>query len=248
MEAIEKHARGRGRARQTAGRRRRMPRTLHLACTVARVGVLGFALAGCGSSLLSVGAPPGYCHRSRNRRGRPSNSSNCPSTQREHSASWPPMAAPTRMPGSKPCSTNGGQARRRIRAADMRYRTILNSPAVNAFALPSGQLYVTRGLIALANDTSGSPRCFPRNVARDRTPCRHPRRPGAPGGAGEPRRAGRAERSGDRSPRTRRQGLLASFSAPEFEADAIGVELQPGPATIPVSAVRFLTSLGHNAG
>src|SRR5437762_10888415 len=38
---------------------------------------------------------------------------------------------------------------------DMHYRvTILNSPAVNAFALPSGQLYVTRGLIALANDTS----------------------------------------------------------------------------------------------
>src|ERR1043166_3241780 len=38
---------------------------------------------------------------------------------------------------------------------DQRYRvTILNSPAINAFALPSGQLYVTRGLIALANDTS----------------------------------------------------------------------------------------------
>ena len=36
---------------------------------------------------------------------------------------------------------------------DQHYRvTILNSPAVNAFALPSGQLYVTRGLIALAND------------------------------------------------------------------------------------------------
>ncbi len=30
--------------------------------------------------------------------------------------------------------------------------TILNSQAVNAFALPNGQLYVTRGLIALAND------------------------------------------------------------------------------------------------
>src|SRR5262249_49586133 len=38
---------------------------------------------------------------------------------------------------------------------DQRYRiTILNSPAINAFALPSGQLYVTRGLISLANDTS----------------------------------------------------------------------------------------------
>src|SRR4051812_42644979 len=38
---------------------------------------------------------------------------------------------------------------------DLAYRvTILNSGAVNAFALPSGQLYVTRGLIALASDTS----------------------------------------------------------------------------------------------
>jgi predicted Zn-dependent protease len=32
--------------------------------------------------------------------------------------------------------------------------TILNSPAVNAFALPNGRLYVTRGLLALANDTA----------------------------------------------------------------------------------------------
>src|SRR5918995_870908 len=32
--------------------------------------------------------------------------------------------------------------------------TILNSPVVNAFALPNGRLYVTRGLLALANDSS----------------------------------------------------------------------------------------------
>ena len=32
--------------------------------------------------------------------------------------------------------------------------TILNTPAVNAFALPSGNLYITRGLLALASDTS----------------------------------------------------------------------------------------------
>ncbi|TCR67267.1 M48 family metalloprotease [Bosea sp. BK604] len=32
--------------------------------------------------------------------------------------------------------------------------TILNSPIVNAFALPTGRLYVTRGLLALSNDTS----------------------------------------------------------------------------------------------
>src|SRR5262245_24732950 len=36
---------------------------------------------------------------------------------------------------------------------DLHYKVvILNSPAVNAFALPTGQLYVTRGLLALAND------------------------------------------------------------------------------------------------
>ena len=32
--------------------------------------------------------------------------------------------------------------------------TILNSAVVNAFALPSGDLFVTRGLLALANDSS----------------------------------------------------------------------------------------------
>src|SRR3954454_18961956 len=59
VEAIEKHARRRDGAARIAGRRRRMPRTLHRACTVARVGVLGLALAGCSSSLLAVGSPPG---------------------------------------------------------------------------------------------------------------------------------------------------------------------------------------------
>ena len=38
---------------------------------------------------------------------------------------------------------------------NLKYKvTILNSAAINAFALPNGQLYVTRGLLALANDTS----------------------------------------------------------------------------------------------
>jgi predicted Zn-dependent protease len=32
--------------------------------------------------------------------------------------------------------------------------TILNSPSVNAFALPGGYLYVTRGLLSLANDSA----------------------------------------------------------------------------------------------
>ena len=36
---------------------------------------------------------------------------------------------------------------------DLQYRvTILNSPVINAFALPAGYLYITRGLLALADD------------------------------------------------------------------------------------------------
>jgi len=42
---------------------------------------------------------------------------------------------------------------------DLKYEvTILNSPAVNAFALPNGQLYVSRGLIALAIHAAS--KCF----------------------------------------------------------------------------------------
>jgi len=38
---------------------------------------------------------------------------------------------------------------------DLKYQvTILNSPAINAFALPNGRLYITRGLVALANDNA----------------------------------------------------------------------------------------------
>ena len=40
-------------------------------------------------------------------------------------------------------------------SAGTQYRlTVLNSPIVNAFSLPSGDIFVTRGLLALADDTS----------------------------------------------------------------------------------------------
>jgi len=42
-----------------------------------------------------------------------------------------------------------------VGSQDDAYRiTILNSPSINAFALPGGYVYVTRGLLALANDSS----------------------------------------------------------------------------------------------
>ena len=54
-----------------------------------------------------------------------------------------------------PDRQDGRPAGRASDRPEQPYRvTILNSGAVNAFALPTGQLYVTRGLVVLASDTS----------------------------------------------------------------------------------------------
>ena len=94
---------------------------------------------------------------------------------------------------------------------DQRYRvTVLNSSAVNAFALPGGQLYVTRGLISLANDTSELASVLSHEMAHViAQPRRDARGPRPAGGAGGPRvrqfrrRIRTRMRSRWRSPRSR---------------------------------------------
>src|SRR6476646_6613782 len=251
VEAIEKHARRRDGAARIAGRRRRMPRTLHRACTVARVGVLGLALAGCSSSLLSVGAPPG----------------SLPSLPQPPQAQQQQLPASTQREHQRILAAYGGayedarleavlnQMVVKLVAAserpDMHYRvTILNSPAVNAFALPSGQLYVTRGLIALANDTSEVASVLSHEMSH--VIARH-----ADIREDQARQVALVSRVVQdvlSDPETGALALaksriaLASFSrAQEFEADAIGVGIAARAGYDPYGAVRFLTSLGHNA-
>ena len=71
---------------------------------------------------------------------------------RTSEASSPPSAASIRTPGR---SLLNGVASRLVAGStepSFSYKiTILNSPTVNAFSLPDGHLYVTRGLLALAN-------------------------------------------------------------------------------------------------
>jgi Putative Zn-dependent protease len=91
------------------------------------------------------------------RRGRPSNNHQPPApTSREHERI---LAAYNGAYDDPKLEGLLNQTVAKLVAAserpDVNYRvTILNSDAINAFALPTGQLYVTRGLIALANDTS----------------------------------------------------------------------------------------------
>ena len=134
---------------------------------------------------------------------------------------------------------------------DQRYRiTILNSPAINAFALPNGQLYVTRGLIALANDTSELASVLSHEMA-------HVVASHAAIREDKARQVALVSRVVNDLLSDSEQGALAlakskitlaSFSrAQEFEADGIGVGIAARAGYDPYGAVRFLSSMGRNA-
>jgi predicted Zn-dependent protease len=133
---------------------------------------------------------------------------------------------------------------------DLKYKvTILNSPSVNAFALPSGQLYVTRGLLALANDTSELASVLSHEMAH--VIARH-----AAIREEQTRQAALVSRVATdllADPQLGAMALaksritLASFSrAQEFEADGIGVGISARAGFDPFGAQRFLTSMGQN--
>jgi predicted Zn-dependent protease len=134
---------------------------------------------------------------------------------------------------------------------DLHYQvTILNSPAVNAFALPGGQLYVTRGLIALANDSAELASVLSHEMAH--VIARH-----AAIREDQARQAAIVSRVINDVVSDPQMGALAlakskialaSFSrAQEFEADGIGVGIAARAGFDPYGAVRFLTALGRNA-
>jgi predicted Zn-dependent protease len=128
--------------------------------------------------------------------------------------------------------------------------TILNSPSVNAFALPTGQLYVTRGLLGLANDSSELASVVSHEVA-------HVIAHHADQREEEARRAELvnnvvndvlSDPQDGAMALARSKLALASFSrAQEFEADSIGVTIAAKSGYDPFGAARFLTTMGRNA-
>lgn len=127
--------------------------------------------------------------------------------------------------------------------------TILNTPVVNAFALPSGNLYVTRGLLALAGDASEAAAVMAHEIAH--VTARHS--------------ALRAEREREAAVisqaaaviqnkqkgeeiRSSQRLSVASFSRQqELDADAIGVRVVSRAGFDPYGASRFLTALGKSS-
>jgi len=134
---------------------------------------------------------------------------------------------------------------------ELKYRVvILNSGAINAFALPDGRLYITRGLLALANDTSELASVLAHEMAH--VIARHAaiRENQAQQTAiisavasdvlGDPELGALAL--------AKSKLALASFSrAQEFEADGIGVGIAARAGLDPFGAARFLDAMQRNA-
>ncbi len=135
--------------------------------------------------------------------------------------------------------------------SDLKYKvTILNSPAINAFALPSGHIYVTRGLIALANDKSELASVLAHEMGH--VIARHAaiREEQAKQAAlishvvsdvlSDPQMGALAL--------AKSKLTLAAFSrAQEFEADGIGVGISARAGFDPFGASRFLADMQRNA-
>jgi len=124
---------------------------------------------------------------------------------------------------------------------DLRYRVvILNSPAVNAFSLPSGRLYVTRGLIALANDASELAAVLAHEIGH--VTAQHALLREAPNGRVEPFGAFGARAFAGST------FAIAGFSrTQEVEADNIGARISSRAGYDPYGAVRFLSTMSRNA-
>jgi predicted Zn-dependent protease len=128
--------------------------------------------------------------------------------------------------------------------------TILNSPAVNAFALPNGQLYITRGLLALANDKAELASVLAHEMGH--VIARH-----ADIREDQARQAALVSHVVSDVLSDPQMGALAlaksklalaSFSrAQEFEADGIGVGIAARAGFDPFGASRFLTDMQRNA-
>src|SRR3954462_5010910 len=134
---------------------------------------------------------------------------------------------------------------------DQAYKvTILNSGAVNAFALPTGQLYVTRGLIALASDTSELSSVLSHEMAHVLAKHASIREDQARQAAIVTRVVTDMGNDPDLTALAlaKTKLTMASFSrAQEFEADGIGVGISAGAHFDPFGAARFLTAMERNA-
>lgn len=125
--------------------------------------------------------------------------------------------------------------------------TVLDSPIVNAFALPGGYVYVTRGLLALANDEAELAGVIGHEVGHVLARHSAQRQTAALGTSllGAVLGAVVGSNALNQVVGMGGQGLLASYSRDqEYEADELGVRALAGAGYDPLAEADFLASLG----
>jgi predicted Zn-dependent protease len=127
--------------------------------------------------------------------------------------------------------------------------TILNSPVVNAFALPPDKIYVTRGLLALANDASELAAVMAHEIG-------HITAHHALLRAEQEKRAAlisqaaaviESRQRGAEVEESERLSIASFSRQQELEADEIGMKNMARAGYDPYAAARFLTTLGRDA-
>ncbi|WP_091861195.1 M48 family metalloprotease [Methylobacterium brachiatum] len=127
--------------------------------------------------------------------------------------------------------------------------TLLDSPVVNAFALPNGRLYVTRGLVALASDTSEVAAVLAHEMAHVTLNHATARSELELRSALVSRVVADVLNDPDTGAQLQHQSrfALARFSREqELEADATGVRTLAKAGYDPFAAGRFLTALNRS--
>ena len=126
--------------------------------------------------------------------------------------------------------------------------TILNAPAVNAFALPQGLIYVTRGLLALANDSSEIAAVLAHEMAHITSDHATERRDQSLAAAilNDAVAGATQDPAATEAAVTTSQQTLAGFSRQqELEADLVGIRTVEGAGYDPYAAARFLATMSR---
>jgi predicted Zn-dependent protease len=218
-----------------------------------RLSLAGVAIAALWLSACTVTPPPAEPQIAAVTPAKPAEDASVPpAVQREHQRI---LAAYGGVYNDPRLQTMLEQTVERLVAAsekpDLHYKvTMLNSQSINAFALPTGQIYVTRGLIALANDESELASVLAHEMGH--VIARH-----AEIREEQARNAELANRvvtdlisdpQAGALALAKSKLALAGFSqSQELEADGIGVGIASRAGYDPYGAVRFLTSMEHNS-
>ncbi|MCT4657010.1 MAG: M48 family metalloprotease [Cohaesibacter sp.] len=128
--------------------------------------------------------------------------------------------------------------------------TILNSPTINAFALPGGYLYVTRGLLALANDKAELGAVLAHEMAHVTSRHALARAQARKNNEMVSRVIKNMVGNNAKAAKIKAKNLitLASFSqVQELEADKLGIETIQRAGLDPFAASRFLKTMGAYA-